>query len=106
MATVIIGEAKTLKFVIKDGDGVARDCTGATFKLFVKENISDTTYQIEKSDSDFNKTNAATGIIRLPLSSSDIDKDPKTYFAELETTFSATSIDKFAFYLVITPTVE
>lgn len=88
------GEGKTINFeIILDGDPL--DVSGDVFSFVVKEKFSDTTYTIEKTDGDFDKSQASSGIVSITLDTSDTDIDAKLYIAELESTFTAvTDVDK------------
>lgn len=89
-------EAKTIKFTCTL-DGSATDVSSATdFHFGVKRKKTDTTYLIEKSNEDFNTDDAASGIVKVSLSASDLNLDAGNYIGELRITFSATNIDKSA----------
>jgi hypothetical protein len=100
MATLITvkqREAKTLRFTCISA-GAAVDLSTATLAFMVKGSKSDldASAKISKSDADFGKTLASTGIVTLPLSSIDLNQTPGRYYAELKITFDATNIDKSA----------
>lgn len=89
-------EAKTLKFTVTDKTtSAAIDVSTATFSFEAK--ASDAlagVAVISKADSAFDKTDAATGIVKLPLSESDLDLAQEFYACELKTLFSSSNIDK------------
>lgn len=87
------GEAKTVVFTITDKDGNAVDCNSTTVS-FVVEDRDDQSVVLTKDDASFDKTGAANGILRLALSSTDLDQAPDEYTAELKIIFTASSIDK------------
>lgn len=69
------------------------DLTGATFTFGMKANKRDTTYSIEKSDANFDKTDIATGIVYVGLTEDNLDLYPGTYWGELKITLTG-DIDK------------
>jgi len=89
-------EAKTVKFTIKDEAGNVVDVSGATLSFQVKKSKSDTTPKISKTDTDFDKAQAASGIVTVNLTTTDTNLDPGVYVAELKIEFTATNIDKSA----------
>lgn len=93
--TIKQGEAKTIKFTVTDAAGVI-DLSSATLKFGVKRIKSDAAYLIEKEDAAFDKTDAATGIVKLPLSATDTNQTPGDHVGELRVTFAADNIDKSA----------
>ena len=88
-------EAKTLKFVITE-NRLALNVAAATLRFALKESKLDAAYAFVKADTDFDKTEAAVGIVRVSLSSGDLDLSPTTYVGELEITFAADNIDRSA----------
>ena len=72
--TIKQGESKTVAFLIKR-NGVALDLSGLspapTFKWAVKKEREDATYLIEKSDSDFDKSDWANGYVKINVLASD-----------------------------------
>ena len=87
-------EAKTVRFTIKDSTGAAVDLTGSVCSFQV---VSRSDYQVKlitKSDGDFDKAEAGSGILGLPLSSTNLDLQEGTYDAELKIEFSSSNIDK------------
>lgn len=92
--TVKAGEAKTIRFSIKDkfGDGV--DVSTATLAFDVEDKADRTSYIFQKTDGDFDKTQAGIGLVTVPVSATDTNQDPGKYTGELKITFSASNIDK------------
>jgi len=88
------GEAKVIPF-FSTTNGNANDLTGAEFAFIVKTgyDVSDSTL-INKTTSDFDNSEPTTGIVSLPLSSTDLDISAGNYKAELKIEFSGDSIDK------------
>lgn len=104
---LIAKEAKTLRFTVKDSDGNAVDCSSATaLQFIVKEDDAESRYIINKTTSDFDVTDAASGIIDVSLSSSDLDLAQAVYECELIITFSSTNIDKTKMKLDIERSIE
>jgi len=87
------GEAKTITFTVTDSDGVAIDCSSTTLSFVVVEQ-SGQPAKISKVDSDFNKTNATTGILTVPISGADSDIQSMVYIGELKIIFNSTNINK------------
>jgi len=81
MTDIIVkeGEAKTLTFTITQS-GEDLDVSGGDFRFAVKQTKDDAAYQINKTTSDFDDTNAGDGILTLPVT---FDIDPGEYVAEL-----------------------
>lgn len=98
MSTVTLkaGEAKTLRFTVTDTDGDAVNLTTATLTFTVKKRKDDSSPMISKTDSHFDKTQAASGIVDLPILATDTAIPAATYTGELKTVFTATNIDKSA----------
>lgn len=89
-------EAKLVTFTIKDNAGAVIDVSDPTSVSFmVKDKVGGTTV-ISKANSDFDKTNAANGVVTVTLTVSDT-AIVGTYIGELKIQFSATSIDKSDF---------
>ena len=99
MATVTLkaGEAKTIRFTVTDANGAVVDLSSATLTFTVKKRKgSDVSADIAKSDGDFDKTQAASGIVDVNISSSNSNLPAANYVSELKVVFSATCIDKSA----------
>ena len=94
-------EAKTLKFTVTDSSGNIIDVSSATCYLYIKNNIEDPDSLITKLDSDFNKAQASNGILKVTLTSDDLDRYG-TFYGILKLEFSATNIDKSIFKIIIT----
>lgn len=75
------GEAKNILFTYTSS-GVAQDVSSNTFYFVVKEHCESVAI-IEKNDIDFDKTNAANGVVSCNLSVTDTDIEEKTYEAEI-----------------------
>jgi len=89
------GVGKTITFTITNKKtGAVEDVSTATFTFTVKKDKSLDTPIISKSDSDFTKTDADIGIIKLPLSVIDTDINVDNYIAELKTYYGNTMNDK------------
>jgi hypothetical protein len=91
------GEAKTIRFTVTDADGDVVDLSSATLAFTVKKRkSSDISADITKVDGDFDKTQAASGIVDVDISSAESNLPAASYVAELKVTFSATCVDKSA----------
>lgn len=90
-------EAKTLRFTITSG-GSPVDVSLATLSFMVKRTAAaaDSEALITKTNETFVKTDAATGVVLLPLSATDLSLEPGSFVAELKTSFSQSNIDKSA----------
>ena len=89
-------EAKTLQFTFTDSDGNAVDLSDSSvdYNFYLKQRKSDAAYTLEKTASDFGAGQAASGILTLALSSSDLDLDPGGYIGEVVVDISASNISK------------
>ena len=88
--SLIIGEQKYLKFTITDKTTkLPLNLTGATFGL----KMVNTTKTITKIDTDFNKDSVTLGIIKVLLTTSDLDTEGD-FICQLKTTFINGEIDK------------
>ena len=101
--TIKQGEAKTLTLTVTDQSGAAINLSAATLTLGVKKAKSDTAYAITKADAAFGKTQAALGIVTVPLTAIETTLAEGTYVGELKCSWSAGAvIEKSAdFYLQI-----
>lgn len=87
------GEARTgVQFTIKQSDS-AINLSTATLTMSVKAKLSDTTAAFTKSDSDFDKTDAADGIVTVNFSASDL-ATVGSYVADIKIVFSASDTRK------------
>ena len=85
------GEQKVLKLIFKNKKtGAIISLTGAIFKLVIKKNNT----VVTKNDSDFDKTLAIQGIIKVTLTQEDLNQDVGIYGMAIKTIFSDGSIDK------------
>jgi hypothetical protein len=96
------GEAKTIAITVTDAAGAAVDLSGATLTLGVKKTKADASFAIEKDDTDFDKAQAASGIISVNLEETDTDLAEGTYVGELkcEWTGPPEVIDKSADFFI------
>ena len=87
------GESVTINFTYTDSSGDAVDMSNYTMVLIVKNNLTQTTADITKLDSSWNKTNASSGIMAITLNGIDTqDLDPETYHIEARATYGSTVI--------------
>jgi hypothetical protein len=61
------GEAKTVTFTVKDRLGSGVDLSGAALLLGVKKDKSEAEYTFSKADLEFDKSQAANGIVSVNL---------------------------------------
>jgi len=83
-------EEKTVTFTITQ-NSQALDVSGGEYKFAVKQSKDDAAYLIEKDHSDFDDTNASSGILRVTLTENDLDMDPGEYVAELKVDLNPSS---------------
>jgi hypothetical protein len=90
-------EAKTVQFTCTS-NGVAVDLSTATLTFMIKGSKSETDAQarVSKADAAFGKGSAASGIVTLALSATDLTQASGKYLGELKAYFSAASIAKSA----------
>jgi hypothetical protein len=88
------GEAKTVTFTVKDSLGTGVDLSGAELLLGVKKDKSETEYTISKADLEFDKSQAADGIVSIDLSPEDTDQPEATYIGELKCAWAGPVIKK------------
>ena len=86
-------EAKTVTFTVTDDTGTAVDCSSTTCSFKVVDTHSGTEV-FSKADSDFDKTDAATGVITINVTATNSNVTARYYISELKIIFSATNIDK------------
>lgn len=86
-------EAKTITFN-STTNGETDNLTGGEFSFIVKKKYKDNTPKILKETSDFDITDVSTGIIKLLLTTDDLNLDAGNYKAELKIILSETNIDK------------
>jgi hypothetical protein len=88
------GEAKTITFTVKDALGTGVDLSGATLLLGVKKDKSEADYTFAKADQEFDKSQAASGIVSVNLSATDTNQPEATYIGELKCTWAGPVIKK------------
>ena len=71
--TVVRGDTVTLKYQLRE-DNVAKDITGMTFKLAVKEKLTDSGHKISPVDGTID--DAANGKFSFVLTSTETDQTP------------------------------
>lgn len=88
------GDNRTFKVTVTDGAGGAVDITGATIIFSVKEDISDTDYEIQKTSaqgSEITITDAGNGIYEvylIPADTQNMDLGVYEYDSQLTTSAS------------------
>ena len=88
------GEAKTVTFTVKDALGTGVDLSGAALLLGVKKDKSEAEYTFSKTDPEFDKSQAADGIVSVNLSAADTDQPEATYIGELKFAWAGPVIKK------------
>jgi hypothetical protein len=88
------GEAKTITFTVQDAQGTGVDLSGAALLLGVKKDKSDAEYTFAKADEEFDKGQAASGIVAVDLSADDTDQPEATYIGELKCSWDGPVIKK------------
>jgi hypothetical protein len=88
------GEAKTVTFTVRDALGAGVDLSGAALLLGVKKDKSETDYTFAKTDQEFDKSQAANGIVSVNLSAADTNQLEATYIGELKCAWAGPVIKK------------
>jgi hypothetical protein len=88
------GEAKTITFTVKDALGTGVDLSGAALLLGVKKDKSEAEYTFSKTDPEFDKSQAVSGIVSVNLSAADTGQPEATYIGELKCTWPGPVIKK------------
>jgi hypothetical protein len=95
---LIKGENKIIKFIITDKTtGLPLSLTGCTFTL--KMILEDGSKTIDKADAAFDKSEVASGIVKVTLASTDLDTVGK-FNCQLKTVFPNTEIDKTVIFYI------
>jgi hypothetical protein len=88
------GEAKTITFTVKDAQGTGVDLSAATLLLGVKKDKSEAAYTFAKADQEFDKSQAASGVVAVNLSAEDTGQPEATYIGELRCAWDGPVIKK------------
>jgi hypothetical protein len=88
------GEAKTITFTVEDALGAGVDLSQATVLLGVKKDRSEAAYTFFKADQQFDKSQAASGILSVALTAADTNQPEGTYVGELQFTWTGPVIKK------------
>ena len=88
------GEAKTITFTVKDALGTGVDLSGAALLLGVKKDKAEADYTFAKADQEFDKSQAANGIVSVNLSATDTNQPEATYIGELQCAWAGQVIKK------------
>ena len=88
------GEAKTITFTVRDALGTGVDLSGAALLLGVKKDKSEADYTFSKADPEFDKSQAANGLVSVNLSAADTDQPEATYIGELKCAWAGPVIKK------------
>ncbi len=78
--TITRGDTVTLSCQLKE-DGAAKDITGMSFKLAVKEGITDASYKVSPVDGTID--DAASGKFSFALTETETDQSPFRGFMEI-----------------------
>jgi ribosomal protein S11 len=88
------GEAKTITFTVKDASGAVINLSAATLLFGIKKDKADSAYAFSKLDADFNKAQAALGIVSVNLSVTDTNQAESTYVGELKCAWAGPVVKK------------
>jgi hypothetical protein len=88
------GEAKTITLTVRDAQGGGVDLSGAVLLLGVKRDKSDEDYTLTKADPEFDKSQAASGVVSVNLSAADTDQPEAIYIGELKCVWPGPVIKK------------
>lgn len=93
--TIKEGEGKTLTFTITRADAIL-DVSSSTARFVIKDEFADEAYLLDKTDSDFDKSEGNLGILKVNLTATNtIAVGDGTYKAELRVIITAdTDVDK------------
>lgn len=103
------GEAKPVTLTSTDAADLAVDLSEATSSLAVKKDKADEECIIFKEDADFDKSQAALGILMVRLTAVDTDQEEGTYVAELTNIWASPIPETYKtddFYFVIKRAVK
>lgn len=78
------GDSTELEVSVTDSDGAAFDMTNYICTLSCKKELSDTTNTFQVADAAIDKTEAAAGKIRIPISKDNTNITPGHYFYDVE----------------------
>lgn len=88
------GEARSIFLFCSDAFGAPVDLSAAILFLGVKRDPQDADYVFSHGDVDFDKTQAAQGIVGIGLTTLDTAHDTGLYVAELKCNWNGTNIQK------------
>ncbi len=87
-------ESKPVRLIVTKG-GERADLTDVTLLFQIKRRKGDATALVTKEDDDFNKTDAANGLVWFVLSQADTNLAPGSgYIGELQCTYLDGTVDK------------
>lgn len=98
-------ESKTFTFTIKDSDGNTIDVSSASCTLDCKETLGSTSYKFQKDNSDFNKSDGASGVLTVIVDSDDLNFYGYAYCI-LKLIISSGQTDKYIFKLNLERSTE
>jgi len=91
---VFRGSTPTIRFTLTKADGSEDDVSTVSFAFVARANMTDTSFVLQKTSSDFDMTNAATGIIKVTLSDTEIASSLANGYAELYGTTGGGTVKK------------
>jgi hypothetical protein len=86
------GEAKVVTLTVTDEAGALVNLSAATLTLGVKAHASDLLFVIQKANTDFDKTAAASGVVKVPLTATDTNLAPGDYVGELKAEWASSPV--------------
>lgn len=78
------GDSTELEVTVTDSSGAAFDLSNYTCTLSVKKELSDAENKFNVEDGSIDKTDAATGVIRIPISKDNTNITPGMYYYDVE----------------------
>lgn len=104
--TLIQKEALTLKITVKDkSTGQVVNVLGATITFYCKDDLKSSSSRFTVNDSSIDKSKGDEGIIRIPLTSENLNFSGTAY-GLLKLEFSSSNIRKAIFQMFVTAAPE
>ena len=86
------GESKILTLTVTDEAGALVNLTAAVLTLGVKQSAKDPAFIFQKADGVFDKTAAASGVVKVPLSATDTNQPEGEYIGELKAEWASSPV--------------